>query len=299
MNRREQRLSLWLGAVAGALVPVADAWTAPMALPAVVDAGGQRMASASYTMDGSLGGIAGVSTGAAPATVLKSGYVGQLYEVVTLTVTGMPASVNEGGTSQLRAVARLDDDTALALAPDEVGWGPAAWPVASIGVDGVLLAAPVYADATATVTGRLGEVVGTVAIRVTDGNPDNYGLYAGDTIPDGWQVRYFGTNNPLGMAGEDASHTGQNNLYKYTADLDPTNPASIFQIVAASNAVDWRVYFPSSTARTYTLYYTTNLLAATWTNVTMQSGIAGWGGVMALTDTNATLRFYRVGVHVP
>ena len=51
------------------------------------DAGGKRTTSASYTNDGSAGGIAGLSTVAAPAETLKSGYAAQLYDVTGLTLT--------------------------------------------------------------------------------------------------------------------------------------------------------------------------------------------------------------------
>ena len=69
------------------------------------DAGGKRAASASYTNDGSAGGIAGFSTAAAPATTVKAGFAGQLYDVKGLTLTSTTPSVNENATVQLRRVA--------------------------------------------------------------------------------------------------------------------------------------------------------------------------------------------------
>ena len=53
------------------------------------DAGGHRTASqsATYTNDGSAGGIAGLSTAASPAETVKSGYAAQLYDVTGLTPT--------------------------------------------------------------------------------------------------------------------------------------------------------------------------------------------------------------------
>jgi hypothetical protein len=65
-------------------------------------------------------------------------------------------------------------------------------------------------------------------------------LYPGDDLCDGisdaWRAQYFGGNgaatNGLSCATCDADGTGQDNLFKYLAGLDPTNPSSIFGITA-------------------------------------------------------------------
>lgn len=52
--------------------------SAAYAIPAeTADAGGTRATSATYTHDGSLGGVAGISTAATPAATAKHGYLGQ------------------------------------------------------------------------------------------------------------------------------------------------------------------------------------------------------------------------------
>jgi PKD repeat protein len=57
-----------------------------------------------------------------------------------------------------------------------------------------------------------------------------------DGIPDWWRAQYFGgggnTTNDLSCATCDADGTGQDNLFKFLAGLDPTNPSSIFGITA-------------------------------------------------------------------
>ena len=72
------------------------------------DAGGQRATSASYTNDGSLGGIVGISS-AGPA-VAKTGYIGQLTEVTALQLAATPTTVDETATRQLNAAPLLDPD---------------------------------------------------------------------------------------------------------------------------------------------------------------------------------------------
>ena len=73
------------------------------------DTGGRRATSASYTNDGSAGGVAGLSTVAAPAETAKHGYIGQLYDVTGLLLSATPTTVNEGGTLPLSAAQLLDD----------------------------------------------------------------------------------------------------------------------------------------------------------------------------------------------
>ena len=133
-----------------------------------------------------------------------------------------------------------------------------------------------------------------------DTDPDNYGIYAGDGVPDWWQVTYFGTNNPSGVASA-TNCTGQNNLDTYTADLNPTDPASRFLVVAASSLPpdEW-VYFPSSTNRLYTLLWSTDLVAGAWTPVPDATPVKGNGDIFCLGDTNAAFPlFHRVKVQVP
>jgi len=85
------------------------------------------------------------------------------------------------------------------------------------------------------------------------------------------------------------------------ADLNPTDPASVFRIVAVSNRPPTNtVCFRSSSNRVYALALTTNLMApGAWTNVTGVTN-AGNGGIYWLTATNSTPSpFYRVQVEVP
>lgn len=60
----------------------------------------------------------------------------------------------------------------------------------------------------------------------------------GDGITDAWRARYFdppgNTTNSRSCATCDASGTGQNNLFKFIAGLDPTNSASIFRILSTT-----------------------------------------------------------------
>ena len=303
-----------------------------------VDAGGQRATSADYAMDSSLGGIVGVSTSAPPAEVARHGFVGQLAEAQTVTGTGSPSAVPEGGTSQLSGVALMDDGTATLLAADEIVWSGVTFPLAGIDADGLATALTVYADTVATFTCSGLGVAGSGSLLVLDSLPDNCGFYAGDGVPDGWQVQYFGPLDPLGLAEADADGDGLKNWQEYVAGTDPTNPASLFvmarpesafgtnytevvRFVAATNFVSdgepyslpdrWmtqRVYevigrlltWPGAAGRVYDVEYRTNLFSGEWSGLAGASGLPGTAPVNTVTDTvPACVKFYRVKVRLP
>jgi hypothetical protein len=78
------------------------------------DGGGTTISSANYTSQASFGGVAGLASVASPAETVKSGYVGQLYQITGLVLS--PAFIADGTTQQLNATQTLDDGTVLSLA---------------------------------------------------------------------------------------------------------------------------------------------------------------------------------------
>ncbi len=233
-----------------------SAWSGTTAL-STLDGGGQRTISPNYTMNGSICGISGISTAVSPALTMKCGYIGQLYNVTSLVVTAMPAPVSENSNCQLNATAALDDGTVLVVAGSNVSWGVASYPIASIDADGLATCATVYTDTTGTVSGYYLGASNTLTLLVLDTNHDNFGIYANDGIPDGWQVQYFGTNNPEGIASADADGTGQNNLFKYLAGLNPTNQASVLRVTnIVRQGNDVRVTWTCVAGRSYVLQST-------------------------------------------
>lgn len=127
----------------------------------------------------------------------------------------------------------------------------------------------------------------------------------GDGIPDGWTWQFglnpadptIATNNP----DTDLHTTGQ----EWTADTNPTNGQSYFQVSGFSNDAPATVRFLGSSNRVYTLSYATNLVGSgpgtTWIDVPGQISIPGNGGTTALSDTNAPTvqKSYRVRVSLP
>jgi subtilase family serine protease len=66
----------------------------------------------------------------------------------------------------------------------------------------------------------------------------------GDGIPNWWRQQYFGAGSTTGStscATCDFDDTGQNNLFKYIAGLDPTNPSSAFALNVAMVSTNFNV----------------------------------------------------------
>lgn len=263
-----------------------------------VDSGGTHAASSSYRSEGSLGGISGIATVAAPAETAKSGYLGQIYEVTALQLAATPATINESGTRQLGAAQVLDDGTTLALPAASIGWNVQSGPLTGISSSGLATAGLVGQNTAATVQGSYLGLSGTLGLNVLDTVSDNFGTYAGDGLPDSWQLQYFGANNPLAAPTADASGTGQNNLFKYTAGLNPTDPASRFVTsVGHAPGSHTLTISPRLPDRTYTVQFSTDLSASGWqplTGATIQDN----GQTRTVTDPDAASlrKFYRVQV---
>jgi uncharacterized repeat protein (TIGR03803 family) len=132
----------------------------------------------------------------------------------------------------------------------------------------------------------------------------------GDGILDSWRAQYFGgsgtTTNSQSCATCDADGTGQNNLFKYVAGLDPTNPASVFVLSitsATSPLTQMNLLFnPLATGRTYTPLFSTDLVSGAWLPLTTYTGpVTNNNNQATITDTNPipTQEFYRIEISLP
>ena len=301
------RLSACLGAV-GLFATDAHAGarsSASYAIPAdSIDAAGRRAASASYSADGSVGGVSGLATGA-PAVVLKSGYLGQIYDVTGLAITSAAPSVNEGASVQLGAWQTLDDATSLAVPAANVAWSVVSGPITGINASGLAIAGVVYQDTGATAQGIFAGVTATLTLTVRDVNHDNFGAYAGDGIDDDWQVQYFGLPpNANAGPGLDFDGTGQTNLFKFIAGLNPLDASSRFvvraQAVPSQPTQRQIIFSPIVPGRTYFVLFKDDMTAPTWTplpNATFTDN----GSERTVLDPSAPgpQRFYHVEITKP
>jgi hypothetical protein len=176
--------------------------------------------------------------------------------------------------------------------------------------DAALAVGTTFTDSAASVTIRPTAEGGTTPHEYVDVQVAiTYEDSVGDTIPDWWRAQYFGgngaTTNSLSCATCDADGTGQNNLFKYTAGLDPTNPASIFvlQIAGVNGQQNQKnlIYSPIASGRTYAVQFKTNLVSGVYTNVTGFGGPNTNGDQVTVTDLSATQpnKFYRIRISLP
>jgi hypothetical protein len=186
------------------------------------DLGATRSTSAAYLIVASVGDVAGVATVAAPAQIIKHGYIAQLYDITGLTLTSASPTVNETATVQLAAWPLLDDDTILAVAASDVAWSVQSGPLASISTNGLGTAGTVYQNTGATAQGTYGGQTGILGLTVLETLPDNFGTYAGDGLGDPWQVQYFGLSSTNGAPGIDFDFDGIINLFEFAFGTDPT-----------------------------------------------------------------------------
>jgi hypothetical protein len=285
-------------AVVVAGVCCSTAFSASVNGPSTIDSGGFRTTSANYTVDSSVGGIGGFSSAAADTT--KVGYIGQLTEVVSVTATSAPSQVNEGAASQLTGQSTLDDATVTTLTGSDIAWNFVTYPFQSVDSNGMLTAfANVYASPVGTVSGLYLGSTGTASVQVL-------GPYANAGISDSWLVQYFGMPpNPNAAPTADADGTGQNNLFKYVAGLDPTNPASIFVLLIqnVTGQPDQKnlLFNPVVDGRTYTPQFRTNTASSEWVTLSESSGPTTNIDQVTVTDLNATQsqKFYRVDISLP
>jgi hypothetical protein len=114
----------------------------------------------------------------------------------------------------------------LAITSDGLAIGNNPSGIASEGFSGALDDVRIYGQALSAA--EIGQLYNTDTI--------------GDGIPNWWRQQYFGngsSTNPSSCATCDADGTGQDNLFKYIAGLNPTNPSSVFGLnvtfVASTN----------------------------------------------------------------
>ncbi len=260
---------------------------------------GGSSTSANYAQEAVLETVAGVSALALPAgedSVVKQGYIAQLYDVVALDLVAAPEVVDENSAGQLSAWKRLDDDTFLAVQAETVAWSIQSGPLAAIQPSGGFTTQAVFANAVATARRELEGLTGMVEIQVRDVDDDNFGSYAGDDLPDAWQVQFFGQEHPLAGPGLDADGDGYLNSWEYLAGTHPGDGSSYFRlkVIHPNSETAPSLQWPSLLGRHYEVQTCPSLTEAGWQTVATLPGTGEditWTHLQA--DTGGR-EFYRV-----
>jgi hypothetical protein len=260
------------------------------------DVAGNHATSANYSSDGSAGRITGLQT--ASGETSKNGYIAQLTELSSFGVTATPNNIPQGTTSQLSGTATNDDGTTTALSGSAIAWNSVAYPYQSLSNAGLLTAvANVYSNPAGSVSGTYLGATGFATVTVT-------GPYSSSVIPDSWFVQYFGpAPNPLADPNADADHTGQTNLFKYIAGLNPIDGSRFtlaIQNVSGQPAQKQLMFLPIVSGRTYTPQFATGLAnSPSWQTVASFTQSDN-GSTRTVTDLGASPpEFYRIQISFP
>jgi hypothetical protein len=118
----------------------------------------------------------------------------------------------------------------------------------------------------------------------------------GDGIPDAWEIQY-GFNPTNSMDGtNDFDGDGMSNRAEYIAGTDPTNPLSYLKVDQINGGPDAAILtFAAVSNKTYTVQYTSRVIAAPWINWT-NIAAATSNRVLVLTNSpvGSAERYYRI-----
>ncbi len=223
-----------------------------------------------------------VTNGSNATCTVTLGAINGFNGIVTLSVTGLPASVSAGFSP---AAVTGSGTSTLSMVISNCA-APGDYPLTVIG----------------TSTDSMHTAAITLTINLLDSDCDG--------IPDGWMQQYFGSPtgmvSNLSMPWQDADGTGQNNFFKYVAGLDPTNPASVFVLntVSVFSQPQWQNLFfsPVAGGRTYTPQFSTDLVNGVWMPLTTYMGpVTNNVNQVTITNTNPIppQEFYRLSISMP
>jgi len=105
-------------------------------------------------------------------------------------------------------------------------------------------------------------------------------------------------------AQDDASGTGQNNIFKYVAGLNPTNPGSIFTFqidrIEGKPSRTKLIFQPCHCGPNFTVQSSTNFYSSTFTNLSVTTLQTNSEQVTIIDqDAAQSMKFYRMRITVP
>ena len=201
--------------------------------PAAENAGGGVASGAGIRIDASNGGTSAGGLALAGGTQVRASFTGQICDPVELSVWADPASVVEGGRRQMQATAVLDDDSIVHPDPARMVWCESSDALTGVDSDGGAIAGVVFEDEVAVVRGIYQLVCDAIGfeLMVLNTNPDNFGSYAGDGLPDDWQVGWFGIPPNDDAAPEaDPDSDGRDNRFEYLSGFSPLDVMERFEL---------------------------------------------------------------------
>ncbi|MFM8720684.1 MAG: cadherin-like beta sandwich domain-containing protein [Chthoniobacterales bacterium] len=219
-----------------------------------------------------------VATADAGNLVTRQGPVSLIYSSLGYVVDADSSTINEAGSlpeSSTRTTAsarELFDDATFAAPPAPVSWSPVTNQVVSVSPEGSVQANAVYQNTLAAVVGTINGTAATNFINVLNILPDNYGLLAGDTFDDAWEVGQ-------GMSAAVSPTNMSNGIPAWQLYAMGFNPAQ-----AAPAALST----PATTNGYFIINYTRNPYATNYTFAVQESGNLALGFTNMVNPTSIT-----------
>ncbi len=172
-------------------------------------------------------------------TVMRSGSSGQVYDIDTLVIPS-GFEVNDDSYVQIAATATNTDGTDYSVTADAT-WSSASPEVSTIN-KGILTPSGVFEDTPVSVQAVYRDLVALGTVTILDVDLDNYITspynFAGDGIPDSWQLAYFKEGSGYASPQASPSLDGRVNYFKYALVLNPVRYESGSVIQTSSVTVD-------------------------------------------------------------
>ncbi len=205
----------------------------------------------------------------------------------------------------MSVAAVLDDGTLLSPLADAVDWSVVSGSLSAISAGGVVSAGVVYADSPARVQAMFSGRSQVFDLTLLDTIPDNFGNFAGDGLPDGWQVQYLGVSGTNGGPELDPDFDGISNWLEYALNLNPSLVSTMPVATAVNGGVLEYHYQRSKAALNGGLHFqvewSDTLQAASWNSVGVTEEVISDNGIIqqirvALPAANDGRRFARLRV---
>lgn len=147
-----------------------------------LDSGGSKTTSANYTEFGSISEGFDTASVVSNGRIVKAGFLGQVFHAQSLALSANPAAVVERTSTQLSAVATMDDDTLVRLTGSDAKWSVVNGAITGITNEGVATAGHVFINAPATVRGGWDGVTGDLVLTVLNLNVNPPGNVVTDPV---------------------------------------------------------------------------------------------------------------------
>jgi hypothetical protein len=223
-----------------------------------IDSGGSVQSGGNVQITGFVGEPGIVAAGG--DVIARQGGNSIVYYATGFTVSPEAATINERGSAdsnstrtQLQGNVVYDDATLGAVDGSLVSWAAPSpgSALASISAGGIAQAATVYQNTVASFSGAYGGITATSSLTVLNILPDNYGVYAGDTFDDAWEI----AQGMSGAVNPNAMNNGVPNWQLYAMGFNPAQPAPA---VLASTATTGGYFAVRYTRNPYATNYTFN-----------------------------------------